>query len=269
MKIGNYRLIKCIGKGSFGKVYKAVCDENDRIVAVKFERKNAKFPQLRYEHRVLNLLREAPGVPNTYGKIGSHRNYHYFVLDYFPVDIQKLFSRQKHLFTNEFIYHIVYSVISILEGIHDVGVIHRDLKPGNMMYDRESNQVFLIDFGLSKRYIDPITKQHIEYMNNKSLCGTPRFASINCHKGIQLTRRDDIESLSYILVYFLKGRLPWMSKGKLSNNEIKRMKMNTSSRSLSSDLDEEVYKFVRYAKSLKFTQRPDYDYLRSLLEVHI
>mgnify|MGYP001493992099 CR=1 FL=1 len=97
MKLEHWDLIKCIGKGSFGRVYKAVSKEDGSTVAVKFEKKNAQYPQLRYEHRVYGLLRNIEGIPKTYGSIGSHRNYNYFVMDYYPIDLQKLFAKKRNL----------------------------------------------------------------------------------------------------------------------------------------------------------------------------
>ena len=151
MKLENWDLIKCIGKGSFGRVYKAVSQKDGSTVAVKFEKKNAEYPQLRYEHRVYGLLRNIEGIPKTYGSVGSHRNYNYFVMDYYPIDLQKLFAKKRNIFTKEFVHYVIHSLVSILESIHDMGIIHRDLKPGNMMYDNVKDKIVLIDMGLSKR----------------------------------------------------------------------------------------------------------------------
>lgn len=266
MKIDRWRLQQCVGKGSFGKVYKAIDCIRNEPVAIKFERRDAEYPQLQYEHRVYKLLEDVGGVPRVYGPIGDHRNYIYFAMDYYDTDLQKMFSRNKYSFERRFVNHIISSIVETLRQMHEHGIIHRDLKPGNMMYNPKTKQVFLVDMGLSKRYIDPVTKQHIQYITNKSLCGTPRFASRNCHLGVQLSRRDDIESLAYIAVYLMKGRLPWMSRGKLTNREIERMKIKTSSKSLTKGLGENMYKFVKYSRHLKFAEKPDYGFLLSLMK---
>ncbi|KAI0310387.1 kinase-like domain-containing protein, partial [Amylostereum chailletii] len=101
--------------------------------------------------------------------------------------------------------------ISHLESLHSRGYIHRDIKPSNFLFglEEESMRVFLIDFGLAHRYIDPDSGRHIPFNHTKELIGTPRWASINAHSGIEQSRRDDLESLAYVLIYFARGSLPW------------------------------------------------------------
>ena len=112
--------------------------------------------------------------------------------------------------------------------------IHRDIKPDNFLIGlgSKSSVIYVIDFGLAKRYRDPKTKQHITYINNKSLTGTARYASVNSHMGIEQSRRDDLEGVCYVLLYFMKGALPWQGlalKNKTDKySKIMEIKMSTS-----------------------------------------
>lgn len=98
-----------------------------------------------------------------------------------------------------------------IEFVHNNSFIHRDIKPDNFLMGSGANQhiLYIIDFGLSKRFIDPRTGEHIPYRDGKSLTGTARYASLNTHIGQEQSRRDDIESIAFVMVYFLKGKLPW------------------------------------------------------------
>jgi len=159
--------------------------------------------------------------------------------------------------------------LTCIEKIHSRHIIHQDLKPDNLLIGvgHGSHQVHIIDFGLSKLYRDPQTNIHIGYHDGLPLIGTARFASINAQMGIELSRRDDIESLVYILIYFLCGSLPWQDlnfKGKKRQAEVHKKKLTTTIDALCASLPIEFALCVQYARSLKFTERPDYQYLHDL-----
>ena len=156
--------------------------------------------------------------------------------------------------------------------MHNKFYIHRDVKPENFMNGRKEYQdvLYLIDFGLCKKYRDPKTGQHVKFKNNKKLNGTARYASIHALEGYELSRRDDLEELCYVLIYFLNGHLPW---GKIKNknkqeryNLILNMKKRMSAEILVGDKTNiEFIEFVKYCRKLKFEEKPDYDYLRGLM----
>jgi serine/threonine protein kinase len=139
-----------------------------------------------------------------------------------------------------------------------------------MGLNNKRSTVYMIDFGLSKRYRDPKTGEHIPYRDGKSLTGTARYASVNTHIGIEQARRDDLESIGYILLYFLKGSLPWQGlQGKSKDDKydkIREKKCQTTVEQLTTGVPEEFMKYVTYCRNVQFDEKPDYNYLRSLFK---
>jgi len=158
-----------------------------------------------------------------------------------------------------------------IEYVHTKNFIHRDLKPDNFLIGlgrRKLNQIYIIDFGLAKRYRDPRTHRHIPYVEGKSLTGTARYASINTHLGIEQSRRDDLESLGYVLMYFNRGQLPWQglkaNTKKEKYNRIAEKKMSTPVEILCKHFPTEFATYLNYCRALRFDDKPDYAYLRRL-----
>lgn len=165
-------------------------------------------------------------------------------------------------------------MIRLLEFIHQQKFIHRDIKPDNFVLGPNGsiNEIYLIDFGLAKRYYHYINNnlgEHIPLMENNSFTGTARYASINSQKRLTQSRRDDLESIGYIMVYFLKGSLPWQnvreSDRKQRKEKILEIKLSTPISELCDGLPIEIQLYLKYCRERKYDETPSYVYLRKML----
>lgn len=270
---GIWRIEKKIGGGSFGELYHATNVNNGEKVAVKLERIKSKCPQLLYEAKLYSLLhktkQEVLGIPRMKWS-GTEGDYNILVMDMLGPSLEDLFNFCGRRFSLKTILMLADQMISRVEYTHANHFLHRDIKPDNFLMGthKKAHHVYLIDFGLAKRYRNPKTHQHIQYRENKNLTGTARYASINTHLGVEQSRRDDLESLGYIFVYFFKGILPWQGlKGankKQKYDKISEKKMATSAELLCDGMPDAFKTFLKYSRSLKFQDKPDYRYLRLL-----
>eukprot|EP00826_Nyctotherus_ovalis_P055755 TRINITY_DN7439_c0_g1_i10.p1 TRINITY_DN7439_c0_g1~~TRINITY_DN7439_c0_g1_i10.p1 ORF type:complete len:225 (+),score=50.62 TRINITY_DN7439_c0_g1_i10:371-1045(+) len=169
-------------------------------------------------------------------------------------------------------------MLDLLEHVHARNFLHRDIKPENFAIGyKDKRTIYLLDFGLARRYINPKTKEHIPYKDNRNMTGTVRYASVNTHLGAEQSRRDDIESLLYVLVYFAKGTLPWQDikavEKKLKYTRVMEVKMTVPPEVLCKGMPskllvlpiEEFVTLFYYIKSLRFEALPDYEHIRDLL----
>ncbi len=266
---GRFRLGPKLGEGAFGQIYMAV-DELGNKRAVKLESIDAEFPQLAYEARVYERMKDKDGVPNVY-YFGQEGDFFVLVMDLLGPSLEDQFNQCNRVLDIPTVALLAVRALKILENFHDEGFVHRDLKPDNFLTARRrtSTNIFLVDFGLSKCFWNPESNSHIPYRTGKHLTGTPRYASIRNHRGCEQSRRDDLESLGYILVYFTRGSLPWQDVvGKNRKARYRKIMDMKRSQMLSSELYQNLPaafgKYFIYVSELQFTDRPDYRYLRKL-----
>lgn len=269
-RIGNkYKLGKKIGSGSFGEIYVGVNVLSGEEIAIKVELSKARHPQLEYESKVYRELSGGVGIPFVrHFSCEGHHNF--LVLDLLGPSLEDLFNFCNRKFSLKTVLLLADQLLSRIEYIHSRNFLHRDIKPDNFLMGvgRRANQVNVIDFGLAKKYRDPRTYLHIPYRENKNLTGTARYASINTHLGVEQSRRDDLESLGYVLMYFTRGSLPWQGlkagSKKQKYDRIMEKKMTTPTDVLCHGYSREFAIYLNYARSLRFDDKPDYTYLRKL-----
>ncbi|XP_061398799.1 casein kinase I [Musca vetustissima] len=269
---GKYRLSRKIGSGSFGDIYLGISIQSGEEVAVKMESTSARHPQLQYEAKLYRILNGGVGIPRIRHH-GKEKNFNILVMDLLGPSLEDLFNFCTRHFTIKTVLMLVDQMIGRLEYIHLKCFIHRDIKPDNFLMGigRHCNKLFLIDFGLAKKYRDPTTRAHIPYREDKNLTGTARYASINAHLGIEQSRRDDMESLGYVMMYFNRSVLPWQGM-KATNKQqkyekISEKKMSTPIEVLCKGFPAEFSMYLNYCRSLRFDEQPDYMYLRQLFRI--
>jgi len=192
-------------------------------------------------------------------------------MDLLGPSLQDMLTYNGNYFTLKTTLMIADQLLCRYEHIHNKNYIHRDIKPDNFLMGlgKLSHVVYLIDFGLGKRYKDANTNQHIPYKLKKNLTGTVRYLSINAQLMLEHSRRDDLEAVGYALIYFLKSVLPWQSLAAHANkaekyHAILKRKMSIPVEYLCKDLPVEFCTYIHYCRALRFEDKPDYNFLKGL-----
>uniref|UniRef100_A0A914VG32 non-specific serine/threonine protein kinase n=1 Tax=Plectus sambesii TaxID=2011161 RepID=A0A914VG32_9BILA len=270
---GQYRLVDMMGKGSFANVYSAVniTDEAD-LVAVKISHERSE-DTLVAEAKVYDKLFGLKGIPRTRMYV-KERRCGALVMDLLGPSLGNLKDYCGH-FSLKTVFMLADQMISRLASLHSRGYIHGDLKEDNFILGRQETiderTVYLVDFGLAKTFL--LTNgEHIAPKTGLNPCGTLRYTSLNCTLGNEISRRDDIESLGYLLIYLHRGDLPWILAESVVGGDEKRrlmadIKLHTPVKKLCEGLPDEFFAYITYCRSLRFDEQPDYARLRLLCEV--
>ena len=262
-----YKLIKKLGAGSFGCIYSAVYE--NQYYAIKLENKNSGQNLIENEAYIMSYL-SGPGLPivKSYGYSSRHN---ILVMELMGKSLEDIFeSLVVKKMTVRCVCNIGYQMMEIMEYIHKKHIIHRDIKPDNFVIGRgeKKKYIYILDFGLAKKYRSSRTLEHYPIVKNKNLIGTARYASINALNGLTQSRRDDLEAIGYVLMYFLRGRLPWQGIPVKNKEEryrkIMEKKIATSAEELCKGFPIEFTNYINYTRNLQYEQDPDYGFLKNL-----
>jgi len=263
-----YRFLIELGSGSFGSVWKIKDKIKNKEYAIKIENKTEKS-RLKNEYFIYkDLVKEKIlfGIPRI-KKYFESKNRSYMVMQLLGNSLDQML--EIYDFDIMSVLKLAIQIIVLLEKIHNAGYLHRDIKPNNFLIgtDIDNDSIFIMDFGLSKKYITE-NNEHAEMKFNKSTIGTARYISINVHDGYEPSRRDDLESVGYVLIYLLNRKLPWQGlKKNKSQEHIKTIgdcKKNTSIEELCGGQPYCFEEYIKYCRNLKYDETPDYNYLKKL-----
>lgn len=275
LDVKRYKTGKLLGKGGFGAIYAAVDTETNTNVAVKFELLTAPTQLLPYEAWVYEKLQGVKGIPNIH-YFGVEDSYNVMVLDLLGDSLSnKLHNTSGKCFSLQCVCALADKIIGVIGRFHDAGFVHRDIKPSNFVLgtDTNSSSVYLLDFGLSKSFRAD-TGEHIPYRDGKRWLGTARYSSISAHRGDESCRKDDMESIGYMLISFIRGALPWDDTC-VSPNDPSQAKtclrnvccskqQHVQHKTLCQGLPPVFQTYFDYVHSLTFYDTPNYVWLRRL-----
>ena len=260
---GRFTVAEKIGFGSFGVVFKGFDTQENDEIAIKFEQINSKCPCIIAESKIYQSLRDTSVIPKMRW-FGPSSKFMVLVTDLKGPSLYDLLKEQGGKLALDRALHYAREMLKCIEIMHKFGYIHRDIKPENFVTgctEEDKDHIYLIDFGLTKKYIE-MSGAHIGYSEGQPFTGNSRFASINSLKGVEQSRRDDLESLLYTWIYMIKGNLPWMDLGytsKKSNQQrILESKLSTKTDVLFKDLPPEFIKIYFNIKQLRFNDEPFY-----------
>ena len=266
-----YLIRKKVGKGSFGTVYQGVNTTTNEKIALKVEKREQNDPGT-LENEALRLVYlQGEGIPRVYC-YGHNLEHNLLVEELLGKSLEDIFNANGKPFSLKTVCVLGIEMINRIQYIHSKHYIHRDIKPDNFMTGRGTNEkkIYIIDFGLAKKFYSVSKGQHIKFITGKHLIGTARYCGRNAHRGFEQGRRDDIESIGYVLMYFLLGQLPWQGL-KVKKNEdqfekIAQKKYTTSFEELTAGQPEEFLLYFKHVDNLEFEDKPNYVYLIGLFQ---
>ena len=262
-----YKILKRLGAGSFGCIYSA--EYENQLYAIKLEEKDSGRNLLENEAYIMSYL-NGPGLPavKSYGYSSKHN---ILIMELMGKSLEDIFENFViRRMTTRCVCNIGYQMMEIMEYIHNKHIVHRDIKPDNFVIGRgdKKKYIYILDFGLAKKYRSSRTLKHQQLVKGKNLTGTARYASINALNGMTQSRRDDLEAIGYVLMYFLKGKLPWQGIPVKNKEErykkIMEKKIETTPEELCKGFPEEFTNYIHYTRRLEYEQDPDYSFLKNL-----
>jgi len=286
MIANKYKILNKISEGSFGLVYKGQNIRTGEKVAIKIEKRSSEFNVLKTEARIYQYLGKLDGFPQLKW-FGTDVKYNYLVIDLYRCSLHSLIKIRERISFHSAL-HFGIQMIERLETLHSKLLLHRDIKPDNFLLD-DLHKIYLIDYGFCKRYDHD--GKHIEERKINQIIGTVNFVSLNVHKFLEPSRRDDLESVIYIIIYMLYGTLPWISVSDSSRNSSSdhirdsdfRSDINSDSvneNDIQLDFDNDkimqlkqetnylpifIREMLQYVRQLAFKEKPDYKHLKDIL----
>lgn len=263
----NYIVYYKIGCGSFGDVYQAEDRSSGQSVAVKLESADAAKPQLLNEYKLYKSLQHGEGIPQVYACY-TEGDMNVMVMELLGPSLEDLFDFCDRRLSVKTVAMLAEQMIDRMEFVHSRNILHRDIKPDNFLMGSGdlSHRLFIIDFGLAKEYWDDMTNRHIDPKPGSHLVGTARYASINAMRGSEQSRRDDMEALGYLMMYMLRGSLPWQgvrsAPRKQRHEMIAECKQSTRLDELCRGYPDEFAGYLSYCRNLGFEETPHYVLMR-------
>jgi len=275
-----FHLISKLGKGSFGVAYKSLDLLTNKHIAIKLERKrdtdsknNKQRRKTCVNTREISILERLNGCHRVPQLIwhGNYKQYHVMALELQGMNLSDLYEKNGKKFSLQTVIYLLVECILCIEAIHAKGIVHRDIKPQNFIISCNplSNKLYIIDYGLSSWFINSVN-EHIAFNDKCSPVGTARYASIHNHRGVHQTRRDDLESIGYMICFFMKGSLPWQGlreAGRVRKwRKIEQKKSSVSNATLTQGLPMEFCYYLDHVKKLKYGQKPNYKKLVNVMK---
>jgi len=268
-----FSIMKQLGNGSFGTIYSAIDNLTSEKVALKIENEHVLTSLINMEAEAYLALQGGPGIPKFYWFGQYNKNQRGMAIQLIDQSLRDIVVKCHNQLSLKSTLMLAERFITTVQYIHSKGYIHRDLKPENFLLDKNNN-FYIIDYGLCTKYITS-TGEHIPYREGLSLIGTPIYASMNACQGRTQSRRDDLESIGYILIHLIKGTLPWSKIAKPQNPDDRRAyiqkildcKLATGIEDLCSGLpDQFVQYFDEVELNLGFEDTPDYEKLKGFFK---
>lgn len=260
-KIGPYSIFGSLGSGGYGQVLIGRNSENLQNYAIKI---STEHQSLKKEYKILETLSNLDGFLDVY-EYGHYNNYDYIVMELLSRNLH--YKENDSCFTLKCIFSIGVEILNKIEAMHNLDIIHKDIKPSQFLLSHDFKKVYLVDYGLASFFRH--NGLHKEFKTRCNFKGSVMFASINNHMGFRQSRRDDLECLIYSLIFLIKRKLPWAIDNRISGFEkwkmILNMKLRSQQEELFLDVPHELNLFYKYTRRLQFEQTPDYDYLKGLL----